>query len=139
MTVTDSLNRSSRGHDVETPTASDRDPADILASFLAMRNDGLDEIAGAKTFDGPRRFGRCARKAVPVPPAHLPRIVTDGLDAQRLDSCRIDLLRGVVTDACRIDPMLFGQAPLRAVEFRQPARTSFNRRLEALEPISSTH
>ena len=58
-----------------------------------------------------------------------------GLDAQRLDLRRIELLRGVVTDAGRVNPVLFGQSPLRAVEFRQPSRTGLDRQPGAFEPI----
>ena len=81
MTVTDSLYRSLRGHNIETATTPDRDFADMNALFLALRDNSFDEIARAKAFDGPRRFGRCARKAVLVHPAHTPRIVSHGVDA----------------------------------------------------------
>ena len=71
MTVTDSLYRSLRGHDVETATTPDRDFADMNALFLALRHNSFDEIAGPETLDRSSRLGRRARKAVLVHPAHL--------------------------------------------------------------------
>src|SRR6266508_4308904 len=121
MTVTDALNRSLRGHDVKTAAASDSDFADMNPSFFALRHNSPDEIASPKTFDRSRRFGRSASETILVHPAHLPRIMTDSPNARRLDFCRIELLRRVVTDTRRINPMRFRQASLHAIEFRQSA------------------
>ena len=135
MTVTNALNRSLRSHDIETAATSDRDFADMNALFLSLRHNSFDEIASSETFDRSGRFRRCARKAELVHPAHLPRIMTHSLDAQRLDLRCLDLYGSAFPDACRIDPMLFGQSPLRAIEFRQSARAGFDRQPDALETI----
>src|SRR5215831_15322923 len=108
MTVTDSLDRPLCGHNVETSAASDGNLADINALFLPIRDDSPDEITGAKAFDCSRGFGRRAWETVLVHPAHLSRIVTDCLDAQRPDICRIQSLRCALTDTGRVYPMLFG-------------------------------
>src|SRR6266508_929197 len=107
MTVTDALNLFLSGHDVKSAAASDCDSTYMYPLFLPLRHNSLDEITGAKSLDRPRCFGRCARKSILVHPAHLPRIMTDSLDAQQLDLRRIELLRRAVTNTRRIDPMRF--------------------------------
>src|SRR5215510_1777700 len=121
MAITHALDRSLRSHDVKTATASDCDFADMNTFFFAVRHNSFDEITGAKPFDRSSCFGRGARKAILVHPAHLPGIMSDSLHPQRLDLRRLELLRRAVTDARRIDPMRFRQASLRAIEFRQTA------------------
>src|SRR5215468_1387530 len=64
MPITDTLDRSLCGHDVETPSASDCDLADIHASIPATRHNSPDKIAGAKALDSSRRLGQRAREAV---------------------------------------------------------------------------
>ena len=121
MTITDALDRSLRGHDVETAATSDRDLPDIDALFLSIQDNSPHEIAGAKTFDRPRCFGGRPWEAVLVHPAHLPRVVTDCLDAQRSDICRIEFPGCAETDTSRVYPMGFRQASAGSVELRQSA------------------
>ncbi len=121
MTVTDSLDRPLPGHNVETAAASDRHLPDINALFLSIQDNSPDEIAGTKAFDCSRGFGRRAWEAILVHPAHLPRIVTDCLDAQRSDICRIELLRCAPAHTGRVNPMFFWQASAGSVELRQSA------------------
>src|SRR6266511_4433130 len=121
MTVTDALDRSLPGHNVETAATSARDLPDVDALFLSTQDNSPDEITGAKAFDRPRCFGRRAWEAVLVHPAHLPRIVTYCLDAQRSDICRIELLRCAPAHTGRVNPMFFWQASAGSVELRQSA------------------
>src|SRR4051812_48154953 len=111
-----------------------RDPPDVDALILAIRDDRLDDIPRPEAGEPGRSRFVPDREPVLIRPAHLAGTVPRRLDEQRTDSIYVECFRCTRPDARRIQPMHFGQTASGPVELGPATAPAFDGESRCRQP-----
>src|SRR5215467_9541279 len=115
--------------------AYSRQPADMTARKLSIRNVGFHNVTGLKSHEHYLTCPMCFGKAVLIGSTHLTRTMTYCFDLYRLNILDFQVLRRALSNACGVNPMRFRQLSPCPIEFGQTTRPLFNRQSESFQAI----